>query len=325
MKRLIFVLVCIINCCVSLAQQSSLYALLISGGRNKLYNHERYLNDCAFLYRTLRSDYLIAKDHITLLMADGNNPASDMLLDGGTGFASSPTDLDGDGEDDLYLAATMENLQQSLNRLTETLTPKDHLFVFITDHGERTTTGVTRLWLWDGHTVTPSQLADLFRPLHPASICFLMGQCFAGALADELLAEHRIIITSCGADELSWSSPGRPYDEFVYHWTCAIAGHDENYQPIEADENHDGHITLDEAFAYAYHHDRRPETPAISSLPATLASQWSFDKHNLPAAIYCPTSFPPSHRIFNLLGQDLDAPPSKGIYIEDGHKKHKKR
>ena len=39
----------------TVAQEAGeLYAVLLSGGRNRLTNHERYWNDCAFLYRTLR-------------------------------------------------------------------------------------------------------------------------------------------------------------------------------------------------------------------------------------------------------------------------------
>ena len=41
--------------------EEHLYAVIINGGRNKLTNHERYWNDCSFLYQTLRHVYRIPK------------------------------------------------------------------------------------------------------------------------------------------------------------------------------------------------------------------------------------------------------------------------
>ena len=43
------------------SDQEHLYAVLINGGRNKLTNHERYWNDCSFLYRTLSQTYRVPK------------------------------------------------------------------------------------------------------------------------------------------------------------------------------------------------------------------------------------------------------------------------
>ena len=48
-----------------------LYAVLVNGGRNHLTNHERYWNDCAFIYRTLRHTFHIPKRNIIVLMSDG--------------------------------------------------------------------------------------------------------------------------------------------------------------------------------------------------------------------------------------------------------------
>jgi hypothetical protein len=75
-----------------------LYAVIVNGGRNRLTNHERYWNDCAFLYQTLRQTYHVPKRNITVLMSDGGLPYEDMLRDDGRGFISSPEDLDGDGQ-----------------------------------------------------------------------------------------------------------------------------------------------------------------------------------------------------------------------------------
>ncbi len=263
-------------CSVTTVLADGTYAVIISGGRNKMYNHERYWNDCAFLYRTLRQTFHLSKDHITLLMADGNSPAADMLLDGGTSFVSSHTDLDGDGVPDLTQAATRQNLSDTFHRLSGCLTANDHLFIYITDHGERTSADDVHLWLWGNDLLRPEELADLINLCHPATMNIILGQCHAGAFVQSLQAEGRVITAACSADQMSWSCKDRPYDEFVYHWTCAVAQHDEFDRPVSSDQNGDGYVTMDEAYNYACRHDRRPETPSISSQPVILAAQWFF-------------------------------------------------
>ncbi len=276
-------------------------AVIVSGGRSKMFNHERYWNDCAFLYRTLRQECHLAKDHVTLLMADGDAPAADMLRDGAWGFASSATDLDGDGEPDLSLAATRQNLDEVFRSLSLTLTPADRLFVFITDHGERDADGNVRLWLWDGQSLTPRELADLLGQCRPATMSVLLGQCYAGAFAQELQGEGRVITAACSASQMSWASKERPYDEFVYHWTCAVAQHDERGAPVGSDQDGDGHVTMQEAFDYARQHDSRPETPSLDAQPAELARQWAFSA--TPTAI-SPLQSPAAVRpVYDLQGR----------------------
>ena len=261
-------------CCVPLHAET--YAVIISGGRSKMYNHERYWNDCSFLYRTLRQDYNIPRERIILLMADGDNPANDMLLDGATGFASSPTDLDGDGQSDLVLAATRQNVDDTFHQLSTKLTTDDHIFIFITDHGERDADGSVHLWLWGNDQLRPDELAAMVAQCHPATMNILLGQCHAGAFVAPLQGEERVITAACAADQMSWSCKDRPYDEFVYHWICAIAQHDETGQAVASDQNVDGRISMAEAFDYARQHDRRPETPSFTAWPSVLTARWAF-------------------------------------------------
>ena len=287
-----------------------IYVVIVSGGRGKMFNHERYWNDCAFLYRTLRQEYNIPKDHITLLMADGDDPATDMLCDGATGFASSPTDLDGDGQSDLTLAATRRNLDDTFRWLSETLDASDHLFLFITDHAEKASPSeggleeAVHLWLWGDDQLTPDELAAMVGRCHPATINILLGQCHAGAFVSPLLDEGRIITVACAADQMSWSCKDRPYDEFVYHWTCAIAGHDEQGQLVNADYNSDGHVSMQEAYDYARQHDRRPETPTLTTVSDGLADGWSFSGIGIESGIISPSStHPSSSTIYDLHGR----------------------
>ena len=298
-----------------------LYVVIVNGGRSLLYNHERYWNDCAFLYQTLRHTYHIPKRNITLLMADGDNPSNDLLKANATGFKSSPTDLDNDGEPDLTTAATKQNLAETIRQLAGQMTSSDHLFLYIIDHGEKTADGNAFLWLWNNERLTANELAAMLSPFQVASMNILLGQCYAGAFVGPLMSAGRIITTACAADELSWSCPDRPYDEFVYHWTCAIAKHDEQGNRIEADENGDGHITMDEAFDYARQHNRRSETPQLSQSPASLASQWSFDFITDGEGVKETKLDLSSPFVYDLQGRRLQKDrKEKGLYLERGRK-----
>ena len=262
-------------------EAARLHAVIVNGGRNKLTNHERYWNDCAFLYRTLRHTYHIPQRNIIVLMSDGGDMADDMIRTDGWGFRSSPIDLDGDGQPDVNYSAKRDLLVSVLYDLSKKLTTDDHLFLFIVDHGGSTDhLSDSFIWLWNDEKMEDYALAMLLRLFNVASMNILMGQCYSGGFIEELVREGRIISTSCFGNEQSWASPNHEYDEFVYHWVCAINGADEAGHPVDADTDNNGEVSMAEAFEYAKSHDCANETPQYVSWPEQLGEQWTFAKAN---------------------------------------------
>ena len=302
------------------------HVVIVSGGMNKLMNQERYWNDCAFLYRTLLNDYGFPKENITLLISDGGEPGNDQLRSDGGGFTSSNPDLDGDGERDVFQAATMENLANTLTSLSFRLTEDDHLFLFLIDHGgsdDKQTSSY--LWLWDSEKLYDTKLAELLSQFNVGSMNIVAGQCYSGGFIDDLAELDKqgslrggcIVTSACQGNELSWMCLDKPYDEFIYHWICAIAGHDEQGNAVNADTNADGYVTMDEAFGYAYIHDRRDETPQYRSMPYDLGQRWTFHGM-LPSAddgIAETVSAKTVPDTYNLTGQRV-SPKTKGIIIQ---------
>lgn len=277
--RLLVALFLVVSGCAASAQETTgrVHAVIINGGMNKLMNHERYWNDCAFLYRTLREDLNLPKEDITLLMSDGGEEGRDMLLDDGSGFASSPADLDGDGERDVWLPATLEQVDASLSEMARKLSSDDRLFLFMIDHGDfDSSMQQSYAWMWGGGRLYPTHLAQLLDAFHVESMSLCLGLCHAGGFIDDLHGENRVIAASCMENENSWACTDRPYDEFVYHWICAVAGHDPEDIPVCADTNGDGNISMNEAFDYACLHDRREENPQYCSMPTALGEHWAF-------------------------------------------------
>lgn len=322
MRLLLLLIVLLKGTTVVCADDARCHALILSGGRSKVLNYERYWNDCALLYSTLRHTCHLPQRNITLLMADGDNPAADMLLSGARGLVSSPTDLDGDGLPDLSLAATRQNLTQVFDNLAQRLTSDDHLFIFITDHGELATDGSARLWLWNQESIGATELAAMIGRVMAGTVNILLGTCYAGAFADCLQGEGRVVTAACGRDELSWACADLDYDEFVYHWICAVAQHDEQGRAVASDHDGDGYVSMQEAFDYARLHDRRPETPSLVAQPSALASQWSFGRPPVGSGIAGTASPSPPLRCYDLHGWwRLSAAPRMGIVIEGGRKR----
>ena len=97
-----------------------------------------------------------------------------------------------------------------------------------------------------------------------------MEQCYSGGFVPHLAKQGRTIATACSATELSWSGPTIYYNEFVYHWIAAVAGHTPSGSIVNADYNNDGYISMKEAFDYAKSKDKANETPQYSSIKARL-------------------------------------------------------
>ena len=280
-SRLLAAISVVVFCCTVSAQEATgrVHAVIINGGMNKLMNHERYWNDCAFLYRTLREDLHFQKQDITLLMSDGGESGRDMLLADGSGFATSPADLDGDGERDVWLSATLAQVETSLTELAASLTSDDRLFLFMIDHGDYDNSmQLPYAWMWGGGRLYPTHMAQLLDAFHVESMNLCLGMCHSGGFIDVLRRENLIVAASCTGYEQSWACTDRPYDEFVFHWICAVAGHDPEGNLVCADIDGDGYVSMAEAFDYASQHDQREETPQYSSTPTSLGELWSLQQ-----------------------------------------------
>lgn len=256
------------------------YALILSGGYNKYSNYGRYWNDCSYIYQTLRNKYGIPKNNITLLIADGDNPAEDMVKTDWTGYQSSPLDLDFDSIADLHLAATRTNVFNILSSYAQSLTSDDHLFIYVIDHGSYDNAGNSMICLWNQQNLKDYELAAKLDSINARSINVLLGQCYSGGFVEELEANGRVIATACSGTESSWACPDIPYDEFVYQWTNAVNEMDKDSVELLSDIDLNGRVTIQEAFEWARDHDRRNETPQFSSIPLSVGEDLAFN--NIP-------------------------------------------
>lgn len=128
-------------------------------------------------------------------------------------------------------------------------------------------------------------LADLLEPFcqKGINVNVVLGQCHSGGFNDDLTKVGCVVASACTGEESSNSTVDMYYDEFVYHWTSAVNGADHCGNPVNADTNSDGYVSMEEAFEYAKNNDVYAfedspdrETPQYTSTPLSIGEDLSF-------------------------------------------------
>ncbi len=247
------------------------YAVILSGGASMGNNHVRYWNDCSNIYITLKEVYEYPDENIFVLISDGLDPAPDKS-DG----TNSDPDLDGDGDDDIMGPCVYSEIDALFTQLQDVVGVGDQLFVFTTDHGGSNSGWSVYLNLWNWEELNDSDLEGMVDQLPQCDMIFTMEQCFSGGFEDNLAwnDEGRVFSSAAAYNEYSWAMPpDYVYDTYVFFWTAAVKGETAYGEPVDADYNDDGFVTMDEAFAYAELMDFSDETPQYHSNPEALGTE----------------------------------------------------
>jgi hypothetical protein len=253
------------------------WAVLMNGGHSQFSNHVRYWNDLSNIYITLTTIYDYADENIIVLCSDGLNPSPDQS----NGLNSDP-DLDGDGDDDIMYSCVLSNVDLVFSNLSNDMNPGDKLFVFVTDHGSSVSGWDTVFNLWNAEELTDYHFASLLDALPDCEVICTFEPCFSGGFLDNVVVPDGPVVASsaCRHDEYSWAMSNLEYDEYVFHWTAAVKGEDAYGNPVDADYNQDGIITMDEAFEYAFINDAQSETPQYDDYPEDIGSTISLSISN---------------------------------------------
>ncbi|MHA1908613.1 MAG: C13 family peptidase, partial [Candidatus Thorarchaeota archaeon] len=115
-----------------------------------------------------------------------------------------------------------------------------------------------------GGALTHSQVSNWLDSITCRHMIIVMEQCVSGKFITHLSEPNRVILTACKDDESSYSADTEGnWDEFVYHFMCALVSFPWNSDgsTVDADFDNDGNISMREAFIWAAAMDSRPETP----------------------------------------------------------------
>jgi hypothetical protein len=106
-----------------------------------------------------------------------------------------------------------------------------------------------------GSDMLDDELAIFLDRIDAYVISIFMEQCFSGGFIDDLSASNRVISTATEEETISWGNL------FVELFTSAFHQATPYGSPVDADYNHNGHISMREAFNYAAENDYYDEIP----------------------------------------------------------------
>jgi len=220
---------------------SEKYAVLYSGGIKPEKAWYRYWNDIIYMYFILQM-YGYPSENIYVVYKDGV------------------------GEDNftpVHYPATHTSMDIVFDTLAIEMGARDSLFFYTTNHG-----GSSGISVWNpmdsSGALTHTQVSNWLDMITCNNMTIVMEQCVSGKFISHLSAPDRVIMTACTDSEGSFGCDDEgAWDEFVYHFMCALVSIAWNGDDIvvDADFNNDERISMREAFIWAAAMDSREETP----------------------------------------------------------------
>ncbi|MGY5870909.1 MAG: C13 family peptidase [Candidatus Thorarchaeota archaeon] len=218
------------------------YAVLYSGGWLEEKAYYRYWNDLVYMYFILQLHGYPA-DNIYVVYKDGVGYNTSMPID----YPATQT--------------AMETVFQELN---QTLTSRDTLFFYTTNHGG--SSGLTTYWPNGGDEyLNTTEIAGWLDSITCHHMIVIMQQCFSWKFIPALSAPNRVIMTACSPNKIAYGCDTEgQWDEFSYHFMSALIGTQLPGGIGDAWADfvvEDGKISMREAYLYAAIHDSWDETP----------------------------------------------------------------
>jgi len=212
------------------------YAVLYSGGIKPGKDYSRYWNDIIYMYFILQM-HGYESQNIYVIYKDG--VAEDEFTP-------------------VHYPATHDSLDTVFNILSAQMGSADELFFYTTNHGG---SGGISVWgpMDNGGALTHSQVSDWLDSISCKHMVVVMEQCVSGKFIPYISASNRVIITACSDGQSSYACDYEGnWDEFVYHFMCALVEFPWNGDDITIDSDLNG---VREAYLWAAIQDSRPETP----------------------------------------------------------------
>ncbi len=299
------------------------YAIILNGGINKNANHERYWNDCSFIYQTLVKKLGVPRTNISVIMADGADPAEDMRHYGEGEYLSSPLDLDFDGLPDIQYSATKENIRNVFSQLETKMEVDDHLFFFVVGGGGRldTNDNSSYIRLWGEEKLSVFTLSQWLKPLLEKSITFnaVLGQSYGSSMSNVLSSPGCVQVSAKNASGITYACHNKPYSEFLYWWTSAINKAEADGISVASDLNGDGVVSMSEAAEFV---KSKVSTVQYASNPTYLGNELSFSALAETTNLYIKDNFADDGTEPNPADAYWDSPSIWVRNHDDGIEKH---
>jgi hypothetical protein len=248
------------------------YALLFSGGIDPTRAFDRFWMDLKGMYYTLIRTYGYTPDKIIVVYKNGRGKDKSMPVN---------------------YPATTTGLTRAIAYLSQKLSANTDLFLFITNHGggylaqddppdvvgnqvgqpiTETNPGLVDQTVFyynnffepgaSGTDISGTEFADKINSLHFNRLIGVFEECFGGGLLHHLKGPNRVLLSAATEVQESHSDNSGQIDLFAHFLTMAL--NNTTYQGTIPDADHNGKVSLLEAFQFACQFDTATcETPLL--------------------------------------------------------------
>lgn len=217
-----------------------------------------------------------------------NVPSQDVIaMESAVAHNSCERLMSGDRE----MVPTSAAIREGFGRLQTVVLPADRAVIYMTTHGVQDREGNVYLLTADsairvdadGYALDTSsaislrELAELLRGVKAKEVILLLDACHSGAVeqlfTDEQLSKafskegrHLYCICSSGSQEASYLYSERNLSLCTYYLVNGLGG--------AADGDHDGHVSMDELFAYLARHVKKRSERIIEGAGQAGVQKW---------------------------------------------------
>jgi Peptidase C13 family len=214
-------------------------------------SNRRHVEDLEFAWRTLRHRFGFPASHIYVLCYDGTIGATDASAADLATWVGDNTPY----QMRIHASATKQHLQDTLNTISGRMNQNSLLFVHTNNHGSP-----SGLCVNNSSVVTPAEWGTMLAGMSPfGTLVVTMEQCFSGAFSqptlDHSTAARTSFASAVPADKVS--AGAAHFDPWAQVWFEAVNGNSAfgASLPTTADTNHNGRVSVREAFNYSDAHD----------------------------------------------------------------------
>ena len=232
-------------------------------------SNRRHVEDIEFAWRTLRHRFGFPASHIYVLCYDGTIGATDATAAGMATWVGDNTPY----QMQVYASATKQHLQDTLTTIGARMNADSLLFVHTNNHGSQ-----TGLCVDNGVVVTPAEWGTMLAGLPKfGKLVVTMEQCYSGAFSRPTLDNSTANVTSfASAVPANKVSAGDThFDPWARIWFEGVNGSSAygGSLPSSADTNHNGRVSVREAFNYSDTNDTAfYDDPQYADSPAGCGS-----------------------------------------------------
>lgn len=248
---------------------SEKWALVINTAYSLEDDLQRYTEECAMVYETLRQH---GYDSEQIIVLGGVHSAS---LHNAVTYE---TEYNKKKQD-----ASLANLKMGIDRIKERING-GHLFIYITGPAGIHVTDENfyqgaYLYLFDNNTLSDQKLADLLSSISASSMNILIQSDHAGGFVYELqskIQSHTVITTACAASEVAKPTFDSKYGDFTYWWLTAVNGQTpDTHRQYNADITNDKYISMFEAYHFTSQHHTSDNNIDQFDNPNCFALDWT--------------------------------------------------